>query len=191
MLSDFPQIAQTGHRTVFVHDLDQRAAGSQSGHPRQVDHRFGMTRTAEHPFVTRPERENMPRTAQIGRLGGRIDQRPHRSRTVGRSHAGRTTVSEQIDRHRERRTEQRRIVGNLHLQIQFPTAVFGQRSAQHAAAVVKHEIDDLRGDLFAGDDKIAFVLPILVIDHDDDFARADIFDRFVHTAENLFVVLFL
>ena len=38
--------------------------------------------------------------------------------------------------------------------------------------------------------KIAFVLPILVIDHDDDFARADIFDRFVHTAENLFVVLF-
>ena len=31
---------------------------------------------------------------------------------------------------------------------------------------MKHEVDDFRSDLFPGDDEVAFVFPVLVVDDD-------------------------
>ena len=50
------------------------------------------------------------------------------------------------------------------------------------AAVLGHEIDDVRGDLLGGDHEVALVLPVLVV-HDDDHPpvpdRLDgVFDRY-------------
>ena len=41
------------------------------------------------------------------------------------------------------------------------------RHAEHAAGVAHHEIDGLRRRLFGGDDQVALILAIFVIDQDD------------------------
>ena len=50
-LRHFEQLRQAGHRAVLVHDLDQSAAGLQSGQTGQIDGRFGMSRPAQHPLL--------------------------------------------------------------------------------------------------------------------------------------------
>ena len=180
----FQQVRHTCHRAVLVHDLDQCPAGLQSGHARQVDDRFGMSRAAQHSPVTGPERENMSRTPQVRRLGLRIDQCADRCGAVVRADSGRTSFAEQVDRNGERRAQQRRIVGHLHVQFQLLATVFGQWCAHHPASVVQHEVDDFGRDLFRSDDEVAFVFTVFVVDDDYDFPLADILEYLFDTIEH-------
>ena len=50
----------------------------------------------------------------------------------------------------------------------------GQGQADQAPAVLGHEVDDVRGDLLGGDHEVALVLPVLVVDDDDQAARLDL-----------------
>ena len=51
-----------------------------------------------------------------------------------------------------------------------------QRHAQIAGRVPHHERDELRSRLLGGEDQIALVLAILVVDDDDGLTRGDIGD---------------
>src|SRR5208282_1319820 len=54
---------------------------------------------------------------------------------------------------------------------------FGHGQANEAASVLGHEVNGFGSDLFRGEGEIAFVLAILVVNHDDHAADADLFDR--------------
>ena len=55
--------------------------------------------------------------------------------------------------------------------------LFGERQADQAAAVLRHEVDGLGRDLLGRHAQVAFVLPVLVIHEDDHLAGLDVGDR--------------
>ena len=55
-------------------------------------------------------------------------------------------------------------------------ALFGDRRAEHAAAVLEHEIDMLGCDFLGGNDKVALVLSVFVVDDDDEFSGLEVFN---------------
>ena len=78
-----------------------------------------------------------------------------------------------VDRHRERRAQERR-VGFDHRRQLEPLGHLGQdRHAELPAPVGDHEVDDFGRHLFGGADEIAFVFAIFGIDDDDDFAAGN------------------
>jgi hypothetical protein len=52
----------------------------------------------------------------------------------------------------------------------------GDRQADQAPPVAGHEVDRLRRDLLGGERKVAFVLPILVVDDDHQPSGGKILD---------------
>jgi hypothetical protein len=59
----------------------------------------------------------------------------------------------------------------------YPLA--GERQADQPAPVHGHEVDRLGGRLLGGDDQVALVLAVLVIDQDDHAAGGDVGDDFL------------
>ena len=185
-LRHFEQLRQAGHRTVFVHDLDQCSGGLQPGQSSQVHGGFGMSRTAQNAFLTGPERVDVSRTPQVGGFGIRVGQCPQGRRTVVDRNARGAAFAQQIDRHGERRAEQRGVVLLHHVEFELRATLFGKRGAQHAATVLEHEIDDFGRHLLGSYDEVAFVFPVFVIDDDDDFSLAEIFDGFLYRIQYFF-----
>ncbi len=133
-----------------------------------------MACTAKHAFFLRVEGRNMPRTAKIARLGSRVRKGKNRRRTVvGRNTRG--AAFNFIHHDGERRTQNRGVFRSLAGQIQFMAALDGQRAAKHATALVEHEVHLLGRNLFGGDDKIALVLAVFVVDHNQELAILKIF----------------
>ena len=66
----------------------------------------------------------------------------------------------------ERGAQNRGILGGLAREVQFMATFDRQRAAEHATALVEHEVHLFGRNLLGGDDKIALVLAVLVIDHD-------------------------
>ena len=64
-------------------------------------------------------------------------------------------------------------------QPEFLDALAGHGEADQAARVAGHEVDRVRGGELRGDDKIALVFPVLVIDQDEHPAVAGFFDQFL------------
>ena len=53
-------------------------------------------------------------------------------------------------------------------------------SAKHASAFAHHEIDLLLGDFLGGDDKVAFILSVLIVNDDDKLAAFELFNSLVN-----------
>ena len=146
-----------------------------------------MSRTAQNAFLTGPERVDVSRTPQVGGFGIRVGQCPQGRRTVVDRNARGAAFAQQIDRHGERRAEQRGVVLLHHVEFELRATLFGKRGAQHAATVLEHEIDDFGRHLLGSYDEVAFVFPVFVIDDDDDFSLAEIFDGFLYRIQYFFV----
>ena len=63
------------------------------------------------------------------------------------------------------------------------TRLPGQREADQAAAVLGHEVDRVGSRHLGGDDEIALILPILVVDQDEHPAVARLVDQFLGRGE--------
>ena len=181
---DLHQLRQAGHRAVVVHDLDQRACGLQSGQTGQVYGRLGVSRTAQYAFVAGAQGVDVPRAAQVGGLRRGVGQRADRRGAVVDRDARSAVVAQQVDRHGEGRAQQRGVVLLHHVEAQLGAAFLRQRGAQYAAALFEHEIHDFGGDLLRGDDEVALVFAVLVIDDDHRLAVAEVLDNLLHTIQN-------
>ena len=68
-------------------------------------------------------------------------------------------------------------VGARHrLEPELVGAVLGQREADQAAAVARHEVDRVRGRHLRRDDEVALILAALVVDEDEHAAVARLVD---------------
>ena len=132
---------------------------------------------------TSSQGKNMPGTPQVFRAGRRIGQSPQSSRPVVGRYAGGTSPTEQIDRHGKRRAEHRGILLHHHRQCQAVANLGCQGSAKHPTAARKHEIDRIFGYALGGAHKIAFVLPVGIIYHDDDAPGFEILQRIFYLTE--------
>ena len=90
-----------------------------------------------------------------------------------------------LDRDGEGGLVARAVVAAHQRQAELLDAVAGQRQADQAARVAGHEVDRVgRGEL-RGDDQVAFVLAVLVIDQDEHAAVARFLDQFLGGGEVL------
>ena len=60
-------------------------------------------------------------------------------------------------------------------QIEFFTTRKSDRGAEHSSCVLEHEVHFLGCYFFGGNDEIAFVFAILIVNHDDEFPFFEVF----------------
>ena len=113
-----------------------------------------------------------------------VGQRADRRGAVVDRDARGAVVAQQVDRHGEGRAQQRGVVLLHHVEPQFVAAFLRQRGAQHAAALLEHEVHDFGRDLLRRDDEVAFVLAVLVVHDDNGFADAEVLDDLLHAIEH-------
>ena len=175
LLGDFLELRHTGHRAVFVHDFDESGSRAETGKLGEVHCGFGVACTAQNAFFLGVKRRNVTRTAKVRRLGIRIGESLDRCGTV----VGRNTRSaafELIDHDGERSAEHGSVFGSLAREIQFAAARNRKRAAKHATPLVEHEVHLFGSNLFGGDNEIALIFTVFVINHDQELAVLEIFN---------------
>jgi hypothetical protein len=168
---NFVEVRDPGHRPVLVHDLAEDGGRVQARDAREVDGRLRLAGSLEHAAALRAQREHVAGAVEVRRLGRRVDRGQHRGRAVRGGDAGRRAPS-RLDGDRERRAEVGRVLLDHRRQFEGVAALLGQREADETAALARHEVDRLRGDLLRGQDEVALVLAVLVVDDDDEPAGA-------------------
>ncbi|MNZ56689.1 hypothetical protein D3C78_746410 [compost metagenome] len=166
------QLRAPRHAAVVVDDLAEHARRPALGQQGEVERRLGVAGPLEHAAGLGAQREDVPGTGEVVRLGGRIGQGVEGQRAVGGGNAGAGTVTV-IDADGEGGLVRLGVGLDHQRQLERIEALAGQRDADQAAAVADQE-GHLRGrDGVGGDDQIAFVLAVGVVDHDDEFAAGD------------------
>ena len=101
---------------------------------------------------------------------------------VGRDSCGATVQF--IDGHGEGGSQYGGVVLNLMGQVQFLTAFYGDGCAEHATGIFQHEVHLFGRDLLGGDDQVAFVLAVLVVDDNHEFAGLEVLYGFIDSIES-------
>jgi hypothetical protein len=176
-LREGDEIRQPRHGAVFVHDLADDARRYESGHARDIDRRFGMARAHQDPAIARGKRKHMPRRHEILAAPRGIDRHLHGTRAVGGGNA-RGDALPGLDRNRERRLVPRAVIRAHQRQAELADALLRHGKADQAARMLRHEIDGVGRRHLCGNDEIALILAILVIDQDEHPAVAGVFNNF-------------
>ena len=161
------QVGHPGHGPVVVHDLAQDTDRLTVGQGAEV---YGGLRVAgplEHAACTGPQRKDVARPGELGPTPAAVGQRHHGGRPV-RGRDSRGGALGQVDRHREGGPHRLGVVHHHERQVQCIGPLIGHRGTDHATGVADHEGHLLRRHGVGGDDQVALVLTILVVDHDQE-----------------------
>src|SRR5690606_13861168 len=175
-LGDFNQIGQSSHFAIIFEYFDQNPCRLESCEPGEIDSCFGVTSTAEYAAVFRNQRKDMAGAAKLFRFDIGIDKCLDGFRTVRRGNSSCTAITLQVDRYREIRFINSRVVAHHEVQVECFASLLGKRHTHQATAVVGHEIDNLWRCITCSCDEIPLVLTVFIIHHDNYFAKLDIFD---------------
>src|SRR6266849_1783131 len=176
---EFLQIGHARHRSVVVHHLADDAGGDQARQARQVDRSFRLPGAHQHAALARLEREYVPGPHHVARLGLGVDRRldgggPVRGADPGGDSARR------LDAHRERRRVGALVLLHHHGERQALHLLLGEAQADQAAGVLRHEVDRFGRHVLRGQDQVAFVLPVGVVDQDHHPPLPDLPQRVLH-----------
>ena len=166
------EVRHPRHGAVVVEDLADDGRRIATGQAAQVDRPFGLPGTHEDASTARAQREDVPGADEVLRSRAGRDGGLHRPRAV-RCRDARRDAFTRLDRHREGRAELRRVLLNHHGKLQLIQPLLCEREADESAAVHGHEVDRFGRDLVRGEDEVALVLAVFVIDEDDHPASAD------------------
>ena len=120
---------------------------------------------------------------EVGRLGVRRDRDLDRVAAVGGRDPGRDPLAG-VDRGRVGGAEPGRLAGGRdQRQAELVGALLGERQADLPACVRDHEVDRLGGRELRGDDEVALVLAVGIVDDDDDATLANLLDRILDRRE--------
>ena len=179
-----PQFGGLRHRALVLlaDDLADHAGGREIGHPGQVHRGLGVTGAAQDATLLGAQRDHVAGAGEVVGGGGRIGEQPHRRGAVGGTDTGADALAGVngdgvggavlvlVHRVHRRQTEAIAVV-----------AV--ERDAQVSRGVPDHERDQFRRGLLGGEDQVALVLAILVVDDNNCLTRRDIGDRTLDRVE--------
>src|SRR5262249_30512073 len=178
------QVGAPRHGAVGVQDLTDDAGRIEVREPGEIDAGLRLAHALQHAAGAGPQREDVTGPAQIAGHGGGVDGDADRCRAVGRRDARRDPEpGRRVDADRERGLVRLVVVLGHLRQAERLAALRGQRHADEAASVRRHEVDHRRADLFGRPDQIPFVLAPLVVGDDDELARANVRNRLFYCAE--------
>ncbi|MNM93375.1 hypothetical protein D3C81_1057480 [compost metagenome] len=173
---DFHQIRQPSHGSVFLDDLTDHAGRIGAAHPGQVDRRFRMTGAPQHAPLFGNQREHMARPAEVRSLGVRIHDGLNRQGTlIGRDSCRRILM---VDGDGKGRPVVIGILRHHRLQIQFLCSLRRNRQADQSAPLSDHEVDHFRRRFFSQGHKVPFILPVFIVNDDNDLAPHQFVDCF-------------
>jgi len=89
-----------------------------------------------------------------------------------------------FNRNSKSRSEFARVLANHHWNVQLIQPLSCQSKTDESPAILRHEVDLLRRNFACGNRQIAFVFPVLVINHNDDSTLAHILYRFFNAVES-------
>ena len=144
-----------------------------------------MAGSLEHSLVLGVEGIDVAGAAKRLGTGCGVGEGADGGCAVGDAHA-RGASLELVDGDGERGAEHRRVVLYLLGEVELAAAADRHRYAEHAAGVLEHEVDLLGGNHFGGDDEVALVLAVLVIDDNHEFALAEILQCLLYTVKLYF-----
>ena len=176
------QVGHSRHGAVVVHDLADHGRRLQAGEAREVDAGLGLAGALEHAARRRDEREDVAGLHDVVGPALGVDGHLDGARAIGRRDAGGHPVA-RLDRLREGGLEARRVLGHHGPQVELFAALRGEREADQAAAVGRHEVDRLGRDELGRHGEVAFVLAALVVADHDHAAGADVGQGFVDRGE--------
>ena len=183
LVGEAPQVRHPHHGAVVVDQLAEHAGRAQAGQPGQVDRGLGVAGPAQHAAVAGPQRHHVPGAGQVGRPGRRVGQQPDRVRPLGRRDAGRHALAG-VHRHRVR--------GAAAVLVACGTSAAGRagrRRASVSGAQMKPDVWRTMNAISSvvaicgGEDEVALVLPVLVVDDDHRPAGRDLLDRLLDGGE--------
>ena len=171
-LGEFGKLGPAHHGAVVVHQLRQHADRRQAGEPAEIDAGFGVARAHEHAAFLGDQREHVAGPHEIGGAAVAVGERAHGVGAFLGGNSGGEPVAH-VDRHGERRA-QRRIVERHHrIEVQAARLLGRQRRADDARGVADDERHLLRRAQARRDKQVAFVLAVVVIGDDDEFAARE------------------
>ncbi len=172
--ADGLQLLVIGHPfAVAAADFDEHADGAMPAHAGEIDGRLGVPGATQNASVLREQRIDVPGTDELLCLRDRICQGTDRPSSCPRTHA-RSRI-DVIDRNKERRAMRGGVVlvGDDRRETQPIGRVARHRRAQHAPAVLQHEIDHLGRDGLGDGDEVPLVLTLVRIDDDHQPTRTE------------------
>ena len=179
LLSELFQLGTPHHLSIVIEDFTDDTGRIEVGQPSEIDARFGLTDSLQHPTWPATQRKDMAGPPQIfGRrcgINSNVDGLP----TVPGGDPRRNAEPfRPVYAYGECRSVGLCIlVGHL-LQTQR-TASFGREGeTNEPPAVLGHEIDGVGGHALGCTDQVALVFSILVVRHDDQTALTNIFYSF-------------
>ncbi len=182
LVGEGAQVVAALHGPVVVDHLDEHACRCQAGHPGEVDRGLGVAAPDQHTSVAVAQREDVARAGDLPRLGRGVGQHARRVGAVGCRDAGGDTVAG-VHGDRVRRAEPVLVVRRHQRDLEPVEHVGRHRHADHPAGVADRERHQLRSRLGRGEDDVALVLAVLVVDDHDRLPRGDVGDRLLHIVE--------
>ena len=173
LLLEREQVGQPRHGAVVLDDFAEHAGGIEARQAREVDRGLGVAAALEHAARLGAQRKDVAGLDEVAGLRFRVGEQADRLRAVLGADAGGDVVRG-VDGDGEVGFEALAVVEHHAVEAEPRGAFVRDRRADQAAAKAHHEVDALRRRLFRGEDEVALVLALGVVDHDDRLARADV-----------------
>ena len=145
-------------------DLAQQRGPAQPGQPAQLHARFGVARPLPHAAGLGQQRQDVPRPRQVGGVELRIGQRADGARPIVRTDPGGRPALV-VDADQEGRAVALGVVRDHQPQPERVRPRLLDGHAQETRGVLEEPGDLTGGGVLGGHDQVAFVLPVLVVDH--------------------------
>ncbi len=175
LLGELFEIGHAGHVAVVAHDLDDDGGGVEPGESAEVDGSLGLPGADEDAAVTRAERVDVSGADEICGSGGLVDGEFDGSGAFVCGDAGGEAVAGMaVDGDGEGRSPHGGVDGRLGVEVESVAVAFAEGEAEVSAGDGEHEVDGLGRDMLSGEDEVALVLAIFIVDEDDHLAVADV-----------------
>ena len=181
LLCFLQQLRGAHHGAVVPHDLTAQSALGEPRQPAQVHSGLRVAVADQHAAPPGHQGKHVAGPAQILRPGGRVHTLAAGVAPLLRADAGGGV--HMVDGHREGGAV---VVGvHLHhlLQPQPVCDLGAHGGADETLGVDGHKVDVLRGGKLGGADQVPLVLPVRVVDGDDEMAGAELLQSLLHRAE--------
>ena len=168
LVGEDAQLLAAGHagRVLLADDLAERPRGAQPGQHGEVDGGLGVAGAAQHPAVLGPQRHDVPGAGQVGRGRPGVGEQPDGVGPVDGGDAGRDALA-RVDGDRVGGAAPVLVDPEHRRQVEPVGVLLGHRDADVARGVPDHERHEVGGRQLGGEDQVALVLAVLVVDDDD------------------------
>jgi hypothetical protein len=190
LLSEVLELRPARSCAIIVQNLANDSRGVHTCKPSQIHGGFSMTYALQHSALSRPEGKDVAGSPEIRRDSGRIDRDLNGLCAILSADA--CSYAEpmgSINAYRKRGALLLGVLVALLRKPQLVRSLTSEREADESAGVSNHEVYELGRHQWRRTDKVAFVLAILIVGHQDHPARLDVRDRLLNRSKAHFCSL--